>query len=244
VADVLVGEGLEKVYGEGVVRTVALRGVDVAVAEGDIVGIVGQSGSGKSTLLNLLGLLDRPTAGRVLVAGRDTAGLDRRDLAATRARELGFVFQFHHLLPELTVWENVTLPARIGGGRVGAEERRWAESLLGLLDVADVAGKGATAVSGGQRQRVAIARALMNRPRLLLADEPTGNLDTVNTERVHELFRRINAELGTTVVVVTHDAAVAARTDRIVEVRDGRLVEDVRNTYGRPLPGGDPRTPL
>ena len=230
-ADLLHADRLEKVYGSGETATQALIDVSFTVADGEFASIVGQSGSGKSTLLNLLGLLDTPTRGHVLIDGADTTGLDRRARARLRGQTLGFVFQFHHLLPEFTVGENMTMPLRIAGQRVGADQRQRVRELLELLGLPRLEDKNANELSGGQKQRVAIGRALMHRPRLLLADEPTGNLDSGNTTAVHELFRDINRELGTTFLVVTHARAVAETTDRILEVRDGELVQDVRNTH-------------
>jgi lipoprotein-releasing system ATP-binding protein len=231
VADLLHADRLEKVYGSGATATRALTDVSFTVADGEFASIVGQSGSGKSTLLNLLGLLDTPTSGHVLIDGADTTGLDRRARARLRGQTLGFVFQFHHLLPEFTVGENMTMPLRIAGQRVGADQRERVRELLELLGLPRLEDKNANELSGGQKQRVAIGRALMHRPRLLLADEPTGNLDSGNTAAVHELFRGINRELGTTFLIVTHARAVAETTDRILEVRDGELVQDVRNTH-------------
>jgi lipoprotein-releasing system ATP-binding protein len=230
-AELLVADSLQKVYGEGEAATRALADVSFSVAEGEFASIVGQSGSGKSTLLNLIGLLDTPTSGRVLLGGQDTTTLGRKGLARLRNETLGFVFQFHYLLPEFSVWENLTMPAQIAGRALTTDERDRALETLALLGLEGLEGKNANQLSGGQKQRVAIGRALMNRPRLILADEPTGNLDTANTEAVYELFRTINAEMGTTFLIVTHDRAVAQQTDRILEVRDGELVQDVRNDY-------------
>ncbi|MBN2848507.1 MAG: ABC transporter ATP-binding protein [Coriobacteriia bacterium] len=230
-ADLLVVDAIEKVYGEGEAATRALKGVSFTVAEGEFASIVGQSGSGKSTLLNLIGLLDTPTSGRVTLTGENTTALGRKGRARLRNETLGFVFQFHYLLPEFSVWENLTMPAQIAGRALSDAERERALETLALLGLEGLERKNANQLSGGQKQRVAIGRALMNRPKLILADEPTGNLDTANTEAVYELFRRINAELGTTFLIVTHDRAVAQQTDRILEVRDGELVQDVRNDY-------------
>lgn len=230
-ADLLVAQDLGKTYGEGEAATRALNSVGFAVAEGEFASIVGQSGSGKSTLLNLIGLLDTPTDGRVLLGGEDTGKLGRMGRARLRNEALGFVFQFHYLLPEFSVWENLTMPALIAGRSVSAGERDRALETLALLGLEGLERKNANQLSGGQKQRVAIGRALMNRPKLILADEPTGNLDTANTEAVYRLFRKINAEFGTTFLIVTHDRAVAQQTDRILEVSDGRLVQDVRNDY-------------
>jgi lipoprotein-releasing system ATP-binding protein len=231
VADLLAAEDLEKVYGQGETATRALASVSFSLAEGEFASIVGQSGSGKSTLLNLVGLLDTPTSGRVVLGEKDTTGLGRKALARLRGELIGFVFQFHHLLPEFTVAENMLMPLRIAGERIGDEQRDRVGELLDLLDLPGLDGKNANQLSGGQKQRVAIGRALMARPRLILADEPTGNLDTTNTDAVYQLFRDINRELGTAFLIVTHDRAVAEMTDRILEVLDGELVQDVRNDY-------------
>ena len=225
----LIAEGLGKTYGAEV-KTVALQDVSFTLERGEFASIVGQSGSGKSTLLNLIGLLDSPTTGRVVLDGVDTSTTDRKGRARLRNKALGFVFQFHHLLPEFTVLENVLMPGLIGGP-AGHGARDHAREVLGLLGLEGIEDKNANQLSGGQKQRVAIARALLNDPALVLADEPTGNLDTANTAAVYELFRRINGELGTAFLIVTHDRAVAQQTDRILEVRDGRLVQDVRNNY-------------
>jgi lipoprotein-releasing system ATP-binding protein len=231
VADLIVADALEKVYGEGETATRALADVSFTVDDGEFASIIGQSGSGKSTLLNLLGLLDTPTSGRVRIGGEDTSGLDRKRRARLRGELLGFVFQFHHLLPEFSVLENMTMPLRIAGERVGEQERTRVRELLDLLGLPDLEDKNANQLSGGQKQRVAIGRALMHQPRLILADEPTGNLDTANTAAVYELFRDINQRFGTTFLIVTHDREVAEMTDRILEVRDGHLVQDVRNEH-------------
>ena len=192
----LVAENLDKVYGSGEAATHALRGVTFSVEKGEFASIIGQSGSGKSTLLNMLGLLDTPTAGRVLYGGDDVAARSKVERARLRNELIGFVFQFHYLLPEFSVFENVTMPSLIGGTMSAAEMKEHAEETLAMLGLEGLEGKNANALSGGQKQRVAIARALMNRPALLLADEPTGNLDTANTAAVYDLFRKVNAETG------------------------------------------------
>jgi len=230
-------EDLGKTYG-AVAKTVALTAVSFDLQGGEFASIIGQSGSGKSTLLNLIGLLDTPTTGRVVLNGHDTAAASRKQRAALRNDFIGFVFQFHYLLPEFSVLENVLMPGRIAGVSA-ADLRPRAEEVLALLGLEGLEGKGANDLSGGQKQRVAIARALMNRPALLLADEPTGNLDTVNTKAVYELFRELNRELGTAFMIVTHDRSVAQQTDRILEVRDGMLLQDVRNSYVEAGPAGE-----
>ena len=230
-------QDLGKTYGASV-ETVALQSVSFDLHSGEFAAIIGESGSGKSTLLNLIGLLDTPTTGRVVLNGHDTAAANRKQRAAMRNDFIGFVFQFHYLLPEFSVLENVLMPGRIAG--VGAADLRpRAQEVLALLGLDGLENKGANDLSGGQKQRVAIARALMNRPALVLADEPTGNLDTANTKAVYELFRELNRELGTAFMIVTHDRRVAQQTDRILEVRDGLLLQDVRNSYVKSGPAGE-----
>jgi lipoprotein-releasing system ATP-binding protein len=229
VPDTLVlAEGLTKVYGEAI-PTTALSGVSFSLKCNEFASIIGRSGSGKSTLLNLIGLLDTPTSGRLVLDGQDAAGLDRDGRAKLRNTFVGFVFQFHHLLPEFSVIENVCMPALIRGERMSPQLLGRARETLRTLDLEDVADKNANDISGGQKQRVAIARALMNRPQLVLADEPTGNLDTENTDLVYELFRKVNREWGTAFLIVTHDRAIAQQTDRILEISDGKLLQDVLN---------------
>jgi lipoprotein-releasing system ATP-binding protein len=187
---------------------------------------MGPSGSGKSTLLNIVGLLDRPTAGRVILAGTDTSELDERALTALRAHTLGFVFQFHHLLPAFTAVENVMLPAWADEGMPSRKMRASAEELLAAVGLSDRAGYKTNELSGGEQQRVAIARALARRPSLVLADEPTGNLDTASSDEIFELMRRFNREFGTTFLVVTHDPRIADRCNRIIEIVDGLIKSD------------------
>ncbi len=224
---VLVLEGVTKSYG-GAVVTEVLRGIDLRVERGEFVALVGPSGSGKSTLLNILGLLDRPTAGRVVVAGEDTTGLDDAGLTRLRGRALGFVFQFHHLLPGLTACENVMMPMAAARGRFTADLRPRALALLDRVGLAEKADALPGAMSGGQQQRVAIARALVTQPSLLLADEPTGNLDTQTSDQVFGVLREFNRALGVAFLLVTHDPRLAARCDRTIELVDGRVVSDRR----------------
>ncbi len=200
--------------------------ITLRFARGEFVAITGPSGSGKSSLLYLLGLLDRPSRGRVLLEGRDTAELDAQALAALRLARLGFVFQFHFLLPEFSALDNVLIPMRRLGRLPGGVARERAMALLGALGLEEAAAKLPEQLSGGMRQRAAIARALANDPALLLADEPTGNLDTKNAAAVFDIFERLAREEGRTVIVVTHDADLARRATRRVHLVDGRVVSD------------------
>ncbi len=222
---VLAVEGVVKEFGD-VARTRALDGVDLVVGPGELTALIGPSGSGKSTLLNIIGLLDRPTAGRVVIGGKDTTDLDEHELTAMRAHRLGFVFQFHHLLTAFTAVENVMLPAWGDRGVATREMRVAAEDILRAVGLADRMYYRASTLSGGQQQRVAIARALVHHPTLVLADEPTGNLDTASSDEVFALMRKFNRELGTTVLVVTHDLRIAEGCDRVVELVDGRVRSD------------------
>ncbi|GEO40173.1 lipoprotein-releasing system ATP-binding protein [Skermanella aerolata] len=222
-AAVVEARGIGRVL-PGPVPVTLVEGIDLSIGEGEFVAITGPSGSGKSSLLYLLGLLDRPTSGTVILEGRDTAEADAAELAALRLSKLGFVFQFHFLLPEFTVLGNVMIPMRKLGGSPEAELRTRAQALLEDLGLGDQAAKLPSQLSGGQRQRVAIARALANRPRVILADEPTGNLDTKSAQTVFDIFARLARETGTTVITVTHDEGLAAQTSRRVNLVDGRLV--------------------
>ena len=221
-AELLLLEGVTKEYGSEVI-TKALRGIDFSVARAEFLALTGPSGSGKSTLLNLIGLLDRPTAGRVVLGGTDTSTLDPDGLSRFRGRSIGFVFQFHYLLPEFSALENVMMPAFADEGRVTPQTRATAQSLLADVGLADLMERKPGQLSGGQQQRVAIARALARSPGLVLADEPTGNLDQESGDQVFRLLRRLNVERQITFVVVTHDDRLAARCDRNIHLVDGRL---------------------
>jgi lipoprotein-releasing system ATP-binding protein len=221
---ILEAAGLRKVYrgGDGLPIEV-LAGVDLSVARGEFVAIVGSSGSGKSTLLHLLGALDKPSAGTVRLDGRDFGELDETALAQVRNRKIGFVFQFHHLLREFTALENVMLPLLIAG-EDDSKARSRAEELLAAVGLAGRMSHRPAALSGGEQQRAAVARALAADPVLVLADEPSGNLDTANSERLHQLFARLSREFETALVVVTHNRHLAARADRVLSLEGGRLV--------------------
>jgi ABC-type lipoprotein export system ATPase subunit len=219
---IVAADGVVKTYGEGRAARRVLDGVDLEVGAGEIVAILGRSGSGKSTLLHLIGGLDRPDAGTIMVAGEPVTGAGEKELSSLRRRRIGFVFQFFHLLPELSGEANVLLAGRVRGARPDATERgRELVDRLGLRPVADSL---PSRLSGGEQQRFAIARALVNDPAVLLADEPTGNLDVQAGAEVLRLLRG-GAEEGRAVVLVTHEAAAAAIADRVLTLRDGRLVE-------------------
>ncbi len=221
-------QGVVKEYGEAV-RTRVLHGVDLTVERGEFTALIGPSGSGKSTLLNLIGLLDRPTEGRVVLGGQDTGLLDDDGLTRFRGKAVGFVFQFHHLLPEFTALENVMLPMAAARGRLAPDMTECAAHLLGQVGLGQFKDRRANLLSGGQAQRVAIARALAMAPKVVLADEPTGNLDTSSADAIFTLLREFNAKAGITFLIVTHDPRLAARCDRIVELVDGRVVSDRPN---------------
>jgi lipoprotein-releasing system ATP-binding protein len=220
---------VRKDYVAGEVVTPVLHGVDLVLERGEFTALMGPSGSGKSTLLNLVGLLDRPTGGSVAIGGTDTGGLDDRALTRYRGRSVGFVFQFHHLLPEFTALENVMLPMMADRGRPDPSMVECATHLLRDVGLDGQLHRRPSQLSGGQQQRVAIARALAMAPKLVLADEPTGNLDTHTADAIFALLREFNRKAGITFLVVTHDARLAGRCDRIVEMVDGRIVADRPN---------------
>jgi len=216
---------VSKIY-RGAVDTQVLFNINLAFAEGSFNSIVGESGSGKSTLLNILGTLDKPSEGDAIINGLSTGSLSKNELAELRNQTIGFVFQFHYLLPEFTARENVLISYQISGQRVRKETFKRADDLFDLLGISKVKNNLSTKMSGGQQQRTAIARALINNPKIILADEPTGNLDTENTATIYQIFRDINRQFGTTFIIVTHDRTIAQQTDRIIEISDGRIVAD------------------
>ena len=215
----------------GVVPTTLVHDVDLDIGAHEFVAVTGPSGSGKSSLLYLLGLLDLPTSGEVLIGGRGTAHMDEDERARTRLETLGFVFQFHFLLPEFSIRENVMLPMRALGRLTADETRARADALLASLGLADHAGKRPDQLSGGQRQRVAVARALANDPPVILADEPTGSLDSRSSEQVFQILRDLVDRNGKTVVAVTHDLGLAERMDRRIRLVDGRIVADAPTAH-------------
>ncbi|OHB80006.1 MAG: ABC transporter [Planctomycetes bacterium RBG_16_64_10] len=219
-------ESLCKDYFLGGETVHALRGVSVDVPESDYIAIMGPSGSGKSTLLNLLGCLDRPTAGSYLLDGHDVARMDDDQLSEIRASRIGFVFQSYNLIPQLTVLENIETPLYYQG-RVTPELRRRCRELAGMVGLADRLAHRPTQLSGGQQQRVALARSLANNPAFILADEPTGNLDTATSDEILALLGQLNAK-GRTIIMVTHEEDIARRTKRIIRLRDGKIQSDER----------------
>jgi lipoprotein-releasing system ATP-binding protein len=218
---------IDKIYSNGVDLQV-LFDINLNFEAGSFNSIIGQSGSGKTTLLNIIGTLDRPTRGEVVIDGSRTDTMSKDKVAELRNQVIGFVFQFHFLLPEFTAMENVLMPYRIQQPRLSRDVLKRADELFELVGISQVKNNLATRMSGGQQQRTAIIRALINNPKVILADEPSGNLDSENTEALYRIFRDINKEMGTTFIIVTHDRHIAEQTDRIVEIRDGRIVMDLK----------------
>jgi len=220
--------GIRKSYGSGETETEILHGIDLRLERGEFAALIGPSGSGKSTLLNLIGLLDRPSGGQLFIDGQETGQLDDTGLTRLRGQRIGFVFQHHHLIPAFTALENVAMPLLVARGRPDADMFAQAGRLLDQVGLAERKQNLANQLSGGQQQRVAIARALAMSPSLVLADEPTGNLDTHSADDVFALLREVNTRLNTTFLIVTHDRRLAARCDRIIEMVDGDIVADDR----------------
>lgn len=214
-------KGIEKLFG----NLKVLKGIDFNAEKSEVVSIMGASGAGKSTLLQILGTLSTPDKGTLLIDGTDVTTLSRKEISTFRNRKIGFVFQFHHLLPEFTSLENVMIPALINGASESDAKKRAAE-LLDTLGLAERATHKPSELSGGEQQRVAIARALMNKPAVLFADEPSGNLDSVTKAELHQLFFRLRDELGQTIVIVTHDPDLAKMCDRSLFMRDGVFIND------------------
>lgn len=211
-------EGITKSFGPLQV----LKGIDLTIGKGEIVSIVGPSGAGKTTLLQIMGTLDKPDSGRLVLNGTEVSRLNESRLSAFRNKEIGFVFQFHQLLPEFTALENVTIPALIGGNSA-ASARKRAMELLEMMGLQERASHKPAELSGGEKQRVAVARALVNHPSVVLADEPSGSLDTQNKEELHQLFFDLRDKLGQTFVIVTHDEGLASSTDRKIHIIDGKI---------------------
>jgi lipoprotein-releasing system ATP-binding protein len=224
--DIITLKNINKIYGS-VIKTQVLYDINLSFEEGTFNSIIGASGSGKSTLLNILGTLDKPTDGQVIINNRRVDTMKKNELAELRNETIGFIFQFHYLLPEFTALENVLMPVRIKDSKPPKEAIHRAEELLALVGLSKVKNNLAINMSGGQQQRTAIARALMNNPKIVLADEPTGNLDSESTENIYNLLRDINKRFGTTFVVITHDRRIAEKADRIIEIKDGRINMDI-----------------
>ena len=225
--------GLKKIYGEGDNLVAALDGVDISILEGEFIAIMGPSGSGKSTLLNLLACLDRPSDGKYILAGEDVSNYDRTELARIRSKQLGFIFQSYNLLPRLTALENTMLPMMYQheNKRSDPELRLVAAEALSAVGLTDRSHHFPSQLSGGQQQRVAIARALINDPILILADEPTGNLDSHSSEEILSLLHNLHEERGRTIVMVTHELDVAMHATRILHIKDGKLASDALNHH-------------
>lgn len=213
-------KNINKIYGKRL-KTQVLNNINLSIDKGSFNSIIGASGSGKTTLLNIIGMLDKPTSGQLEIEGKRIEKMGRRSLASIRNREIGFVFQFHYLLPEFNAIENVLMPRTIKNLFCGRKAREKAKELLELVGLPAVKKNKVFDLSGGEQQRVAIARALMNSPKIILADEPTGNLDSHASEAIYNIFRDINKNLGTTFIIITHDERIAIKTDRIIEIKDG-----------------------
>ncbi len=217
-------ENINKIYGKSI-KTQVLYDVNLSFEEGSFNSIIGSSGSGKTTLLNIMGTLDKPTSGQVYIDNKRINGMSRAALASLRNRKIGFIFQFHYLLPEFNAIENVLMPHTIKRFFYGKKIREKGEELLDLVGLSEFKNKRVCDLSGGQQQRVAIARALMNEPKIILADEPTGNLDSKSAKAVYDVFREINKRFKTTFIIITHDDRIAKEADRIIKIRDGMVFD-------------------
>ena len=226
-ANVIEVKNIDKIYGT-TVKTQVLYDLNLSFEKESFNSIIGQSGSGKSTLLNIIGTLDKPTNGEVFINGVSTSKLSKNNLAKLRSKTIGFIFQFHYLLPEFTALENVLMPIKISGQKITKEIKNRALELMDFVGLSNVINNKANNMSGGQQQRTSIARALMNNPEIILADEPTGNLDSDTTETVYELLRDINKKYKTTFIIITHDRRIAEKADRIIEIKDGRVNVDLK----------------
>lgn len=222
-ANIIELKDINKIYGRRV-KTQVLHNINLNIEQGSFNSIIGASGSGKTTLLNIMSTLDKPTNGQVIIDGKRTDKMSKMALASLRNKKIGFVFQFHYLLPEFNAIENVLMPHTIKRFFCGRKTREKAEGLLELVGLSDLRKKKVYDLSGGQQQRVAIARSLINDPKIVLADEPTGNLDSHSAETIYSIFRDVNKELGTTFMVITHDERIAKKTDRIIEIKDGMII--------------------
>ena len=222
---ILTCEGIRKVYGSGANQVVALDGIDLSVSKGEFVALIGSSGSGKSTLLHILGGVDKPTEGKVMVDGTDLMGLNQTQAAIFRRRKVGLVYQFYNLIPTLTARKNILMPLALDKKKVNEE---YFEKIVKSLGISERMDAMPNQLSGGQQQRVAIARSLIYRPALLLADEPTGNLDQKNSKEIIDMLKLSNRNLNQTILLITHDEKVALEADRVITIEDGRILSDER----------------
>lgn len=228
-------ENVKKTYYLGKVEVEAVKGVSFCIEKGDFISIAGPSGSGKTTILNMIGLIDKPTSGEVIIDNKPTSKLSDRELTKMRHQVLGFIFQSFNLIPVLNVWENIEFPLLIGETRIAPQEKKeWIDHLIEEVGLTEWKKHKPNELSGGQRQRVAIARALVTRPYIVLADEPTANLDSKTGEQIIELMKKINSELDTTFIFSTHDAKIVSIADHIIRLKDGEIIENVRK--GEPQP--------
>ncbi|HEU24140.1 MAG: lipoprotein-releasing system ATP-binding protein LolD [Mesoaciditoga sp.] len=227
-ANIIDLKNINKFYISGKMKFQVLHDINLSFEEGSFNSIIGPSGSGKTTLMNVMGILDKPQSGEITIDGERIDKIEKKRLAYIRNQKIGFVFQFHYLLPEFTIYENVLMPYLMKDSKPTKEIIKRAEELIDLVGISKIKNNMATEASGGQQQKTAIARALMNNPKIILADEPTGNLDSQSTEDIYALLRQVNKKYNTTFVIVTHDRRIAERTDRIVEILDGRIISDIK----------------